>query len=192
MKVFNFNNSCNLLSCLLWQYDKAENLQSLVQSMQNDFDGNTRDFWNNWYTNVFNIKTANTFGLQVWGATLGVERPSYLKDGVETPYSDNQYRLFMLSRALLFNMDGSIYQINRYMGFLFPGKAIIVQDGLDMTINYLFYYDPTPEELTVLQNIEFLPRPSGVNVQVSYLNPNTVFGFEGSDLSNFDNGTFFA
>lgn len=191
MEVMNLDNTVNLLECLLWQYDKAERLKSLIQKCQDEFNGNVKDFWNNFYTNIFNLNTANTFGLSVWGILLGVERPTYISDGQTYSYSDDMYRLLLKSRSLLFRMDGSIYQMNRYIEYLFPNKPILVLDGLDMTIRLVFYYTPTAEELQVLNNPDFLPRPSGVEIKIEVINPLEIFGFDGSGLNGFDNGVFF-
>lgn len=188
----NIQNSVNLLECLLWQYENATRLKALVQACQDEFDGNSKDFWNNFYTNIFNIDTANTFGLQVWGTFLGLERPTYTYQGVDYSYSDEMYRLFLKGQVLKFICDGSIYQLNKYINFVFPNKPIIVNDYLDMTIRLVFYYTPTAEEWFVLNNPDFLPRPSGVELQLAITPPDKVFGYEGSELSGFDQGVFFA
>lgn len=192
MEVCNIQNTANLLECLLWQYDNAPRLRSLIEACQREFDGNTEDFWNNFYTNIFNLETANTFGLAVWGALLGVERPTYEWQGQTYPYSDDMYRLFLKSQNILNSMDGSIYQINRYMEFLFPNKPILVIDNLDMTFRIVFYYTPSGEEWIVINNPDFIPRPSGVGYEILVVAPDKIFGFNGSELQGFDQGTFFA
>lgn len=192
MEVANIQNTANLLECILWQYDNATKLKALVQSCQDEFEGNTKDFWDNFYTNVFNLDTANSFGLAVWGLCLGIERPRYTYGGQEYVYSDDMYRLFLKSRSNFFSMDGSIYQFNRYMEFLFPNKPILVIDNLDMTFRVVFYYTPTAEEWLVLNNPDFLPRPSGVELELVIIAPEKIFGFEGSLLAGFDQGTFFS
>lgn len=192
MEVCNLENTANLLECLLWQYNNAEKLKKLIQACQDEFDGNTKEFWNNFYTNIFNLDTANAFGLSVWGVCLGIERPSYTYNGQTYVYTDDMYRLFLKSRTNFFAMDGSIYQFNRYMQFLFPGKPILVVDNLDMSFRVVFYYTPTAEEWLVLNNPEFLPRPSGVKLELVIIAPQSIFGFDGSELTGFDAGTFFA
>lgn len=192
MKVCNLENSVNLLECLLWQYDNAPKLQALIQSMQDDLNTNTRDFWNDFYTNVFNLETANSFGLTVWGILLGVERPKYTSGGQEYVYTDEMYRKYLKARSILYSNNGSIYDINRYFSFLFPDKPILVVNNLDMTIRVVFYYTPSNEELVLINNPDFLPRPSGVKLEVATIPPDKIFGFEGSTLSGFDQGTFFS
>lgn len=191
MQICNLENTANLLECLLWQYNKADKLKSLVEACQAEFEGNTKDFWDNFYTNVFNLDTANSFGLSVWGICLGVERPSYTLNGVTYQYTDDMYRLFLKSRSNFFSMNGSIYQFNKYMSFLFPNKPVIVIDNLDMSLRIVFYYTPTTEEWLVLNNPDFLPRPSGVRIEMFIIAPEKILGFDGSELTGFDTGTFF-
>lgn len=190
MEVMNLQNTVNLLECLLWQYHKAERLQALVQACQDEMNANVEDFWNDFYTNVFNIDTVNTFGLAVWGILLGVERPTYTSDGQTQYYSDDMYRLFLKSRILMFQMDGSIYRINQYINYLFPNKPIYVIDNLDMTISINFYYTPSAEEWQVLNNPDFLPRPSGVQIEILSINPDEIFGFNGTEFQPWDTEPF--
>lgn len=193
MKIANINNTVSLLECLLWQYDKAERLKSLIQACQDEFEGNTTQFWDNFYSNIFNLDTANSFGLTVWGNLLGVQRPSYVDENDQVlPYSDNMYRLFLKSRIFFMFNNGSVYQFNKYIQFLFPNLPILVLDNLDMSLDLIFYYTPSTEELAVLSNPDFLPRPSGVQINIKVINPQNIFGFEDSLLSGFDQGTFFS
>lgn len=192
MEVCNIENNVNLLECLLWQYDNAPKLKALVQSMQDDFNGNTKEFWDNFYTNVFNLDTANSFGLTVWGILLGVERPKYIRDGQEYAYSDDMYKTYLKARSIVVSNNGSIYDLNRYFSFLFPNKPILVVDTLDMKIRVVFYYTPSDEEMVLINNPNFIPRPSGVALEVAVIPPDKIFGFEGSTLSGFDQGTFFS
>ena len=190
MEVMNLQNAVNLLDCILWQYNKAERLQAIIQACQDEFNGNVRDFWNDFYTNIFNIDTANTFGLTVWGILLGVERPTYTEGGVIHYYSDNMYRLFLKSRIMMFQMDGSVYQINKYINYLFPDKPIYVIDNLDMTMSINFYYTPSAEEWQVLNNPDFLPRPSGVMIDLKSIDPENIFGFNGTGFQPWDTKPF--
>ena len=64
--------SVDLLKAILWQYNDASRLQSILQSKQDWYDENQRDFWENWYNDVFNLQTANEFGLSVWAIILDI------------------------------------------------------------------------------------------------------------------------
>jgi hypothetical protein len=67
-----FDFSVDVLSALLWRHNEANVLQSLLQSKQNWYQQNHTQFWTDWCTNVFNLDTANEFGLSVWAQILGV------------------------------------------------------------------------------------------------------------------------
>lgn len=70
MNIQLFDFSVDLLQALLWQYNVAENLEYLLTKKQEWYNTNQRDFWQNWYTDVFNLDTANEFGLSVWSILL--------------------------------------------------------------------------------------------------------------------------
>ena len=55
----------NVLRPLLWQYNQADNLRGLLELKQVFYDREQRDFWQNWYRDVFDLRTANDFGLTV-------------------------------------------------------------------------------------------------------------------------------
>ena len=67
-----FNYSTNLLRAILWQYDQSPNLLSLLTQKQEWYDLNQTAFWTDWFNNVFNLQTANLFGLAVWSIILDV------------------------------------------------------------------------------------------------------------------------
>lgn len=72
MNIQQFDYSVDLLQTILWQYDESSNLVSLINSKQNWYNANQMQFWADWYNNVFNIVTANEFGLSVWAYILNV------------------------------------------------------------------------------------------------------------------------
>jgi hypothetical protein len=69
-----FDYSAQLDSALVWQYNQAAKLQSLVDSVQAYFDVNQTEFWQNWYANVFNVydPAFNKFGATIWSIILGM------------------------------------------------------------------------------------------------------------------------
>ena len=83
MKIQTFDYSVDLLQSILWQYDKATHLNSLIDSKQSWYTLNQTGFWTDWYNNVFNLLTANTFGLVVWSIILNL--PLFLLNEVESP-----------------------------------------------------------------------------------------------------------
>lgn len=70
MKIQEFNYSINILQSLLWQYDKADVIKILLQEKQNWYAINQEQFWQDWYRDVFDLRTADEFGLSVWSFIL--------------------------------------------------------------------------------------------------------------------------
>ena len=67
-----FDFSVDLLQAILWQYNNATSLQSLLNSEQAWVIENQTEFWENWLRDVFDLRTANEFGLSVWSIILGI------------------------------------------------------------------------------------------------------------------------
>ena len=73
MKIQEFNNfDLDLTLSLLWQYNEATNLQSLITQKQSWYDLYFSEFWRNWFFNVFSLNTADLFGTAVWSIILNV------------------------------------------------------------------------------------------------------------------------
>lgn len=71
-RIQEFDYSIDLLRALLWQDNKAPQMTALLQQKQAWYDENVSTFWENWVRDVFDIRTANEFGLAVWAIILGV------------------------------------------------------------------------------------------------------------------------
>lgn len=76
MKIQTFDYSVNLLQAIIWQYDETFALKTLIIEKQSWYDANQSQFWTDWYNNVFNLLTANAFGIAVWSYILNV--PLYI------------------------------------------------------------------------------------------------------------------
>jgi len=148
----------------------------------------------NFYDNVWNIETAQGYGLDVWGRIVGVNRtisgsPSkYLGfeesgDLLADPFnqspfyagepltgnftlSDSAFRQLILAKAAANIWDGSILGLNKILRELFPGQSCYVTDNLNMTMTYTFLFTLTAVQLAIVQNSGVLPRPCGVSVAI--------------------------
>ncbi len=78
MKILNRDWIIDLQKTILWQYDKSSKLISLINQKQAWYKRNVTDFITNFFINVFNLKTANDFGLSVWGKILNFPRQIFL------------------------------------------------------------------------------------------------------------------
>lgn len=78
-----FDFSIDLTQVLLWRYNDATNLQKLIELKQAWYEENYTQFWTNWHNDVFNLDTANDFGLSVWSIILDL--PLQLGDEPDPP-----------------------------------------------------------------------------------------------------------
>lgn len=184
------DNEWDSLKSLLWQYDGASKLKQLLENRQEFYDASTKDFLNSFIKNVLNLKTANTFGLNIWGNFLKIERPTYIDDdGNRVFYSDEQYRLLLLAKVLKFNKRPTVANINEFLAQLYENGGF-VDDLNNMELYYTIF--SLPVKIDELQNRldDFFLRPAGVKITVQPIILEDTFGFDGSELQPFNQGNF--
>ena len=214
-RILQFDSSVDLLKSLLWQHDNAEKLKALVSAKQKWIESNQEAFWESWYRDVFNIDTANAFGLSVWSRILGL--PLQVKitgdkskaafgfginhqnfgngnfaraDDSEQSISESQARLALKMRYFQITSRGSVTEINEWLHALFgsEGRAFVADSG-DMTYaTYIFLFEPSSQVRFLLEKYDLLPRQAGVGVRYR-VQVKESFGF-GPNHLNFNNGSF--
>lgn len=209
------NFSVDLLQSLLWQYQNAPNLQSLVNQKNTWYGENETDFWNDWYADVFNLATANDFGLVIWSIIL--DQPIYINNGpapADKPTfgfgsyyvnftrgnfsstTGNTYqfpteiaRIILQLRYFQLVSSGTIPETNRMLAYVFSGYGPAwLEDGLNMTQKYVFNFPVSSDLLLALNSFDLLPRPAGVKSEI-YQGTVLYFGF-GPYHANFTRGNF--
>ena len=183
----------NYLRTIISQYANSEILTRLIANMDAYID-QTANF-QSLFDMIWNVDTAQGYGLDVWGRIVGVSRtlnvvspgdyfgfqealpgsqpfnqsPFYIGTPLTTNYelSDSAFRVLIFAKALSNICDGSIPAINQILMKLFPnrGNAYVV-DGLDMTMIYKFEFVLTPVELAIVLQSGVLPKPTGVSATV--------------------------
>jgi hypothetical protein len=208
-----FDLSADVLRPLLWQHNQAVGLRAILDLKSAWVNQNNRVFWEDWHRDVFNLKTANAFGCQVWARILGI-RLSPAIDGNTGPYFglgehnvnfDNapfapggpdaiqltveQQRTVLRLRYYQLTIRPSITQINRMLRDVFTEGLVYVLDPLDMSpITYVFTFVPDPRLIFVIDSYDLLPRPSTVGA--NYITTaRDSFGF-GVFNKNYDNAPF--
>jgi hypothetical protein len=178
---------------IISQYSSSPTLVSLIHSF-NDWIDPSSDI-EAFYDLIWNIDTAQGYGLDVWGRIVGVNRvlnvaagayfgftgpsgtsgdpfgQSPLYSGQPTTgnfaLSDDGFRTLILAKAAANICDGSIPSINQILLTLFPGRGnCYVVDNNDMTMVYHFEFILTPVEAAIVQQSGVLPRPVGVFASV--------------------------
>lgn len=210
-----FNFEVPVLDAMIWQYAAAPNLLALLTEKQAWYDANQTQFWTDWYNNVFNLLTADAFGLSVWAIILDIpiivatnpSNPSnpglffssqhanfthgnFFRTGPSAiQLTVEQARTVLRMRYFQITSKGTVPEINQFMNLLFGAQGgAHVLDGGNMTAEYVFNFALPSSLAYIFNNYDILPRPAGVGV--TYLTITTVpFGF-GSSNENFRNANF--
>ena len=193
-----FDFSVDLTKALLWQYDNAPNLTSLVNFKNAWYETNNNAFWKNWIYDVFDINTCNSFGLQVWAIILGISisntyqvpvpnayvwgfgiynqnfnNGNFFNAGTETIGLDEVHQRILLKlryyqltgkctipaiNAMLFNILGSYGT-----AYILPTTGNVMSP-----LTYVFGWIPDQQLLAILNNIDILPRPAGVEIAYQF------------------------
>ena len=212
-RIREFDFSVDLLQNILWQYDATHNLRGLVEQKEAWYTANQTVFWEDWVTDVFDLNTANDFGLSVWAVILGVplvvvpdpdpgkiafgfgiERANF-NNGNFAPTADGfgltteQKRLVLKLRYFQLITRGAAPEVNAFMNYVFGPGEVYVADGLSMQIRYVFASEVPAALQLIFDNYDLLPRPAAVGVRVVSNDPLAGFGF-GAYRKNFENGNF--
>jgi len=190
--VQDFDSSLNLMVSILWQYEGAEKLKAIVAAKQEWVNRNQRDFWNSWYRDVFNIDTANGFGLSVWARILdaplkisvspqikkipfgfGIFNKNFNRGnfGIDNEQSQglsiDQQRLVIRFRYFQITTTCSIPEVNQFLKDMFgdKGDSYITYDKDANQVIYNFDFTPDSQLKFVIDEFDLLPRPASVGVR---------------------------
>lgn len=173
---------------VLSQYANSPVLTALVDTFAQWLDPKSR--FDAFFSLMWDIDTAEGYGLDVWGRILGVTRvlqvPSgqylgFAQDTAAQPFgfgifygggratnnvalTDAAYRTLLLAKAALNITNSSIPAINAILLNLFGDGY--VRDNLNMTMTYVFSRALSPVETTIVFQSGVLPKPLGVSFTV--------------------------
>lgn len=214
MTTQEFDFSIDLLQALIWQYNDAENLQDILKKKQDWLDENHKKFWEDWFRDVFDLRTANEFGCAVWSIILVIKltptlpldnrfRPifgfgsfrknfnngNFFRNTDFVELSTAQKRIVLQLRYRQLVSAGTIPEINFALATLFGKENAYVLDTETMDfVTYLFTTGDNQELRQILDNFDVLPRPAAVGTRYKFVSK-TPFGF-GQFKKNFNNGNF--
>ncbi len=218
MKIQSFDFSVNVLQALLWQYNKAVNLEGILTAKQAWYDEQQTEFWNDWYTNVFNLVTANEFGLSLWAIILGLpitvgvppdspDKPAFAYDENRQNYEHGNYtdtdggiiltleekRLLLRLRYFQLACRAATPQINEFFVEVFKNfGTVYVLDGVEiatvMTITIVFLFPVSARLRFLLEKYDVIPR--GAGVKLNWVERlDGNFGY-GEFNQNYENGNY--
>lgn len=201
------------------QYANSPIIQNLVDKIRQWYDSGLIS--DEFYNQIWNVDTAGTYGLDVWGRIVvigrylevleesdyfGFESPSISwepfnqapfkpKEQSTSTYrlENDAYRKLILTKAMKNISDNSIPGINHILQLLFGDKSAFVLDLGNMKMRYVFEFYLKAFEKAIFQNETLIPRPCGVKVEVVEFPKNEFFGFNGmEDAQPFNQGIFFS
>lgn len=175
---------------VLSQYANSPVILALLDAWGSALD--QRENMDRFYRYVWNVETAQGYGLDVLGRIVGVRRVLYIptvedylgfkQDTSAKPFgygiwyngsnttanfalSDAAYRRLILAKAALNLTDASIPAINQILLALFPdyGNCYVRDDG-GMHITYVFSEPLTSVDYAIVGQSGVLPKPAGVSV----------------------------
>lgn len=174
---------------VLSQYANSPVLSALVALAGEWFDptANLQSF----YSILWNILSAQGFGLDIWGRILGVTRyiqipnqtyfgfagdgwqpfnvaPFFLGGSTTNTYAlpDAQYLVLLLAKAFA-NISGtSVQALNQLAQTVFGVGAMCVLDLGGMAMAYVFATPPSAVNLAIAESSGVFPHPSGVAAAV--------------------------
>lgn len=179
------------------QYKNSPTLMQLIDNFRQYIDPsqNFEDFYNL----VWNVDTAQGFGLDILGRIVGVSRqlnvpaiyPVLVAPGLRS-LTDDQFRQLILAKALTNISGSSAADINAALRLLFAGRGnASVVDNLDMSIRYRFMFALGGVEFAIMAQSGAVPKPAAVSTTISTIQP--YFGFsEPGSWSTFGEATFAA
>ena len=164
---------------------------------------------------IFNIYTAEGIGLDIWGWILGIGRildvevedffgfnGSLLQPFNQQPFyfpaltnnfrlEDAPYRDLLLYKAMANISAANLATLNHMLNQFFADRgAYIIEVGV-MRVRFVFEFHLNAYERTLMR-LDFIPpRPGGVGYEWIEAPPESTFGFNGSGLQGFGQGTFF-
>lgn len=196
------------------QYANSGRLQTLLLQLEWEIDPylDIETF----YSKVFDPRTAVGWGLDCWGQIVGISRQLELQgtedafgfDGSnlmpwgQGPFWSNQatttyiladeaYRKLIFFKAAINITDGTLASLNKLMNIMFGsrGTVCVLHVGT-MKIRFFFdFYLATYERALVCRE-DVPPKPAGVGFDVYEIPRAETFGFAGSDLQPWNQGTF--
>lgn len=184
----------NVESTVLAQYANSPIISALVDDFNVWIDPTVNLI--QFYNYLWNISTAVGFGLDIWGAILGVNRflqisadtkqfgfeggPSTASPFNAAPFStgpeatstfalsDTQFRQLLFAKAFANICRTVIPVLNRLLMMVFGDSGVCyVQDNGGMQMTYVFKFTPTPVQNAIIAQSGVLPHPTGVFVNIS-------------------------
>lgn len=150
----------NVEQTIISQYGNSPTILALINGMNTNIDPSA-DI-DNFYNTIFNVATANLFGLSIWSRIVGI--PQSLITELGTYLDDvNTFRSLVLLKALSNISRASAPALNQLLlNWLGAGSRAYVQDLGGMAMLYVFEFSLTATQLLILTKSGIFLRPAAV------------------------------
>lgn len=216
MKDFTSFDTWDIAETVQSQYATSKRMRAVIDAFWQAI--NPKSDIDLLYKKLVNPRTAEGYGLDVWGRIVAIGR-SYLAVDDDTPYfgfdppegvknerlnsfgnasfykaiygkvelADTMYRTYVFLKALINISNSSLASLNRMVKLLFPDADIQILHTGTMVLRVLILSPLSESDKAALDNLPWLP--AGVGLEM-YQVITPTFGFAGTGLKNFNNGTF--
>lgn len=200
----------------LSQYANSPILAEILSQCNETID--PREDINQFYRMVFNIETAQGFGLDIWARIVGVNRalsipnpnenyfgfsetdkylpfnqaPFYGGGEGESTFQmdDTTFRNAILTKAYSNILYATAPNINAFLKVAFKTTRAYYLITGHMAATYVFENRLSEIDKNLIYHQNILPRPSGVGISIQELNLGDFFGFYGSGYQPFNQAPF--
>ena len=195
------------------QYSASPRILALGKGFQEEID--PEPDIELFYTKIFDISTAEGWGLDNWGRILAISRGNFLYSGEwfgfnmsglqpfdqgvfyndvwATSYQeleDDAFRRLLMYKAAANIGSGDPATLNRLLTALFEeGFIYAVPTGV-MQVRFVFDTYLEDWDWVLLKQYGIFAKPAGVGWEVYVIKSSDTFGFDGSELQPFNQGVF--
>ena len=216
MKDFTSFDAWDIAETVQSQYATSKRMRAVIDTFWQAI--NPKSDIDLLYRKLVNPRSAEGYGLDVWGRIVAIGR-SYLAVDDDTPYfgfdppegvknerlntfgnapfyktiygkvrlADPMFRTYVFLKALINIGDSSLASLNQAVRLLFPDADIQILHTGTMVLRVLILSPLSESDKAALDNLPWLP--AGVGLEM-YQVITPTFGFAGTELQNFTNGTF--
>lgn len=178
----------NYQATILSQYANSPTLMQLIENMNGYLDPSVD--LEAFYSWVWDLDTAEGFGLDIWGKILGLSR-NITALGTTYTLDDTTYRTMLYVKAAANICATTSPALNKLFSQLFinQGRAYVVDLG-NMHMLYVLEFTLSSLDFAILKYTNLIPHPGGVKFDILQYSGEPVFGFDIETylISGFDTG----
>lgn len=198
---------------IISQYAQSPTINRLIENMA-DYIRIDVDM-DNFLVNIWDINTANSEGLNIWGKIVGVKRNvriptqgAFFGFAKTRSMPFNQAPFFTQMQSEVVSLDDETFRqlikikalanisattapaLNTLLKKIYPDKVCYVIDNNNMTASYVIADNLTPIQFAILTQTGVMPKPAGVFVNIIQIDTANTFGFNHTELQPFNQGIF--